>query len=818
MPEHYNPPHLQRDWYIPHHSTGNKFRVVFDCSARCGGNSLNEHLLQGPDFTNNLTGVLIRFRQDYVAFTCDINAMYHQVLVETNVCNSLQFLWYPNNDLNAELIAYQIMVHLFGALSSPSCASYALRQTVLDNGTGANDLTVRTVLRNFYVDDCLCAAGTADEALLLIRQLCELLQGSGFRLSKFHSSCRRVLFSVPGCDRVDNNELVNIDCEDQPMSKTLGILWNAEEDIIQIRVNISSRPTTRRGMLSVISQVFVPFGMLSPFVFPARCLLQQLCTLNLAWDEDIPQPQRAKWCAWLDQLPCLQTVSFPRCYKAENVHVQELQLHTFCDACELGYGAVSYLRIISVTNEIHCSFVMSKSRVAPQRLRTIPRLELSAAVLGVQLSKFIQREMDLPIHTVFFWTDSTAVLQFINNTQKRFNTFVANRLLKIHNGSSPDQWHYVNTFHNPADVLSRGETPSAADQHPMWFRGPPFLWQTAVHWPISPLIPPLLENNAELKESIKLNVAQVTNLKEARNQNFLIDLCDRYSSWFRLQKAVAWLLRLKAYCKARYLLKQQYTCLQALQSSELDMATNEIIKSVQREVFSEQMQDLLQKCTDSDVVPALTKKQLRKREAWKPLQRLSPFLSQGILRVGGRIQRSCFPNEMKHPAILPPRNHVTRLLIEHYHNEEGHSGTNHTLATIRQKFWIVGGQSAVRSVIHNCIKCRIQFAKRGEQLMAPLPSCWLTSGKPPFYFTGVDYMGPLFVKCGRSTPKRYVCVFTCMSIHAVHLEISNSLDTNSFLQAFSRFIARRSKPSEVWSDNGSNFVEQTENYVMQCNN
>ena len=337
---------------------------------------------------------------------------------------------------------------------------------------------------------------------------------------------------------------------------------------------------------------------------------------------------------------------------------------------------------------------MSKSRVPPQRLRTIPRLELSAAVLGVQLSKFIQREMDLPINTVFFWTDSAAVLQFINNTQKRFNTFVANRLLKIHNGSSPVQWHYVNTCHNPADVLSRGETPSATDQHPMWFRGPPFLWQTAVHWPISPLIPPLPENNAELQESIKLNVAQVTNLKEARNQNFLIDLCDRYSSWFRLQKAVAWLLRFKAYCKARYLLKQQYTCPQALRSSELDMATNEIIKSVQREDFSEQMQDLLQKCTNSDVVPALTKKQSRKR-AWKPLQRLSPFLSQGILRVGRCIQRSCFPYEMKHPAILPPRNHVTRLLIEHYHKEEGHNGTNHTLATIRQKFWIVRGQSAV---------------------------------------------------------------------------------------------------------------------------
>ena len=134
--------------------------------------------------------------------------------MEPNDCNSLQFLWYLNNDSNAEPIARQMMVHLFGACSSPSCASYALRKTALDNVTGANDLTVRTVLHNFYVNDCLCAAGTADEALLLIRQLCKLLQGSRFRLSEFRSSCRRVLFSVPGCDRVDNNELVNIDCED----------------------------------------------------------------------------------------------------------------------------------------------------------------------------------------------------------------------------------------------------------------------------------------------------------------------------------------------------------------------------------------------------------------------------------------------------------------------------------------------------------------------------------------------------------------------------------------------------------------------------
>ena len=294
-------------------------------------------------------------------------------------------------------------------------------------------------MRNFYVDDCLCSTGTSDEATVLIEQLQNLLASSGFQLSKFRSSCRRVFSSFPGCDKIDNNGLYDITCNDQSVAKTLGLMWNNLDDMIQVKVNINSRPMTRRGILSVISQVFDPFGMIQPYVFPMKCLLQHLCSLELSWDDDIPEEQRATWCSWLEQLPCLQAVSIPRCLKPKNFPVKEVQLHIFCDASELGFGTVGYLRMVSEMNNVHCAFVMSKSRVAPQRRRTIPRLELSAAVLGVQLAKFLQREMDIPEHTAYFWTDSTAVLQFINNRKRRFNTFVANRLLKIHNGSAPDQ-------------------------------------------------------------------------------------------------------------------------------------------------------------------------------------------------------------------------------------------------------------------------------------------------------------------------------------------------------------------------------------------
>ena len=142
----------------------------------------------------------------------------------------------------------------------------------------------------------------------------------------------------------------------------------------------------------------------------------------------------------------------------------------------------------------------------------------------------------------------------------------------------------------------------------------------------------------------------------------------------------------------------------------------------------------------------------------------------------------------------------------HYHEQEGHCGTIHTLAAIRQFYWILRGQSSVRSALRHCIKCRLQHARPAEQVMGPLPACRLTPGHAPFHYTGVDYMGPIYVKCGRSSPKRYICVFTCLTMRAVHLEVSHSLDTSSFLQALNRFIGRRSKPSEIWSDNGSNFI------------
>ena len=228
-------------WYIPHHATTqSKFRIVFDCAAKFKNSSLNEQLLKGPDHTNNLVGVLLRFRQELFAFACDKTSMFHQVKVTPRDCDYLRFLWFADNDLNSIPIDYQMLVHPFGATSSPSIAGYALRKVAKDNSVRASPETIKTVENNFYVDDCLKSLSSPESAVCLIAQLRSLLSSGGFHLNKFTSNYRLILFSIPETDRSVCNAVDIIN--DLPFSKTLGLVWNTSSDTLKIEVNVKEKP------------------------------------------------------------------------------------------------------------------------------------------------------------------------------------------------------------------------------------------------------------------------------------------------------------------------------------------------------------------------------------------------------------------------------------------------------------------------------------------------------------------------------------------------------------------------------------------------
>ena len=394
------------NWYIPHDGIyhphkPSKIHFVFDCSAKYQGKLLNDLLLNGPDLTNNLFGVLMRFRQERVALMADIESMFHQVKVSEADCSYLRFLWWPDGNLESNLEEYQMVVHLFGAASSPSCSNFALRKTAEDNSQHFPEAVVSTVKNNFYVDDCLKA-------------LRSLLSKGRFKLTKWISTSPRVLETIPVAERAKEVKTLDLSKDDLPVERALGVKWCVETDTFGFKVDIKFKPPTRRGILSLVSSVYDPLGLAAPFMLPAKRLLQDLCRVKLDWDDPIPQEHKVRWERWMADLPKLSQFSVDHCVKPAGFDfISSSQLHHFSDASQAGFASVSYLRLVNGQGAVHCSFLCAKSHVAPLKTFTIPRLELSAAAVSVKQEKVLKRELKIPISSQsVFWTDSTAVLRY----------------------------------------------------------------------------------------------------------------------------------------------------------------------------------------------------------------------------------------------------------------------------------------------------------------------------------------------------------------------------------------------------------------------
>jgi len=771
--------------YLPHHPvfSVNKpegVRIVFDCAAKYNGVSLNDQVLQGPDLTNKLIGVLLRFREERIAVMADIEAMFHQVRVSRRHRDALRFLWWSRGDTNADIQIYRMKAHLFGGVWSPSCCSYALKRTATDNQNKFHCDVTKTIDRNFYVDDCLKSVNDEERAIWLVAELRQLLALGGFKLTKWISNNRQVLLSIPDEYRAKEIRGKNLLLDELPSKRVLGIRWCANSDVLGYEIAVQTKPLTRRGILSVVSAVYDPLGLVGPFILPAKHLLRELSRKKIGWDEPLEEADQVSWRSWLSDLPKLEQIRIDRCLKpASFVDPIVRQLHHFSDASNDGYGTATYIRLQDANGRIHSTLVMSKCRVAPIRQMTIPRLELTAATLSVKMDKLTRRELDIEIHESVFWTDSTTVLQYINNTDKRFQTFVANRITVIHEGSVQSQWRYVETKSNPADDASRGLRADELLNNRRWFDGPGFLWQPESEWPVN-LVNMFDDGLDDTVKEFKPSICCATNTmnSDSADCDVMNRLFKRRSDWNKLKKDVAWLIRAKQWLMAKATGKTLPNMVCCLDVAELERAETNIVSYVQREAFPAE-------------VLKLTKT--------SRLYRLEPTrLEDDLLRVGGRLP--------SHPVILPSRHDVVNMIIRHFHELSGHSGKEHVLALIRHKYWIIDARPAVRRVLKECMYCKRRNPKPMGQRMADLPYDRITPCKPPFTFVGVDLFGPFTVKRGRSELKPYGCLFTCLAVRDVHIEVVQSLETDSFLQALQRFICRRGPVEVIRSDNGTNFV------------
>ncbi|XP_074641192.1 uncharacterized protein LOC141898938 [Tubulanus polymorphus] len=792
-----------RIWYIPHHGVYHpkkpeKVRVVFDCPALYGGVSLNSQLLQGPDLTNTLVGVLIRFRQERTAIMADIESMFYRVRVAPDDKDCLRFLWWPDGDLNKKAIPFRMLVHLFGAISSPSCSNWALRRTATDNVSKYEVEVTNTVLKNFYVDDCLKSRVQDGQNPEFVMKLISLCKEGGFRLTKFVSNDRSVIESLPEEELAKScKELKSLDFG-SPTERALGVHWNIENDTYGFRITSKHQPNTRRGILSTVSTVYDPLGIAAPYVLPVKILLQDLCREKLSWDEEIPEKYLKVWEKWQEGLPGLEELAISRCFKPQWFHgsSKSCQLHHFADASDVGYGTVSYLRLEDENGQVHCCFIFAKSRVAPLKKMTVPRMELAAAALLIKMNKMMLEELEYSVSNVYFWSDSTAVLKYIANETARYHTFVANRVNLIRDGSTIQQWKFVDGHLNPADYASRGLSLDCIEQNSVvWLHGPEFLWKPISEWPCQHgVLRSLSDDDVELKKTSNavLSVSDDDPIKHLFNY---------YSSWHRLKRAVAWFLRLKDCLLLRVSKRLSGENANAerlntnkLSTDDLQRAELAIIKCVQEDYFRKEL--VILRSNDRKLIPRGSQ-----------LYQLDPVLEDDIIRVGGRLRKAYFLEyEQRHPVVLPRCSHVSKLILLSVHASVGHLGKSSMLARLRERYWILRANQLVKDITRKCVLCKKYRGQVCNQKMADLPQERLLPDNPPFTNTGTDYFGPCEVKRGRCIEKRYGVIFTCLVTRAVHLEVSPTLDTSGCINAYRRFIARRGNVRLIRSDNGTNFV------------
>ncbi|KRY42505.1 hypothetical protein T01_11252 [Trichinella spiralis] len=890
----------KRTWYLPHHAVykgegeERKCRVVFDGSARYGETSLNSQLEAGPPIQMDLLRLSFAFAASGLAYRRILKTCTSRFKSEKKTDTLADFSGETRHKRFATVSTVRVHARRHQA-TAPRAAS--------------------EVLCNMYVDDLATSCESPDEARTLATQLEELMASGGFHLHKWASNEPAALRAIP---------------TERRSTETRDHL-----SFIPPRTPSRDGRDSKRQMLSTASSIFDPMGFLAPFM-----------------DEPLPDDVDHLWVKWKQELEELPLITVPRALvPVALVEAKRVELHAFCDASELAYGAVIYLRVEASAPLALVSLVTAKSRVAPIKRLNLPRLELMGALVAARLVHYTQRALSLPIHSITCWCDSEVALSWVRSAASRWKPFVRNRVEEIQQLVEPASWRHCSGKDNPADWLNRGVTVTKLAEGNVWWHGPTWLARPQQAWPRrqenherNPLIPPGEERTSK-HATCTLMTVQTTEepLHPGRygdiKKLFRISAyCRRFAkncrssvserhvgnltAWELHEAEEMWVRRtqeeefqaeiqalvhhgrvaehsrisqLDPYLDERGVLRaggrlgnldlpasvqhpavfpgnhdtsplkitrrtllaewgQGPTWLRGSPETWPEAEREERIKSL--EVFEKERrttavlvtvsppQDTVnvinpgryssferlirvtawcRRFRHSTTLPAssrrtgtgLTLDELKEAERiWirqeqihafsskesldkamtKMLCGLNPFLDEfGVLRVGGRLGRAQLEEETKFPALLPRKGMIVDLLIRREHNRQLHAGVAHTLAALRERFWILRGRTAVKRVLRTCGICRRVAARPFRQRMGDLPAIRVNPARP-FSNVGIDFVGTLLIRSESSkyvSKKAYIFLFTCMVVRAIHLELVPDQTIERFLRALRRFVTRR---------------------------
>ncbi|UYV61943.1 hypothetical protein LAZ67_1007130, partial [Cordylochernes scorpioides] len=696
---------------------------------------------------------------------------FRVILVRPSDAERQRIIWRRRSE--DKLMAYRLNTVTYGTAAAPFLAMRTLLKLVEDEGAKYPRAS-RAIIKDTYVDDIITGADDLRDGMALRDELIEVLRCGGFTLKKWSSNDLTILGNI-----AKEHCAQKITFEQSKVIRTLGLGWIQNEDCFLYDVQSLEKTsvTTKREMLSFIAKLYDPLGWLAPVLVTGKIMVQRLWITGLHWDDPMDESLIETWTNFRKELNFIGSLRIPR-WLGLGRNTQGVQLHGFGDSSEDAYAAAVYIRI-PTDDGVSVKLLASKSKLAPIRKMSIPRLELCAALLLTRLMRYIMEELNIKMESATCWSDSTIVLSWIRTMSRNLPTFIGNRVAVIQSCPQIREWRYVPTGDNPADIASRGILGSELKQSSIWWTGPTWLSAESTEWP---RIPPVFENQGQIE------LLSVHALSETP---FLVAIGEMSSTFNGYIRKVAWILRFCHNCRYSAERYQSH-----LTTAELRNAHRRILQAIQYQHFREEIRSL---------------NTLGSVKRTSKIYGLTPFLDdQGILRVGGRLKWApSMTYEQKHPALLPSSGKVAQMIVQAVHMRTLHGSVHLMLSTLRQKYWMLRAKDQVKRCIRECVTCcRYNRVTQG-QLMSDLPKERLTPGKP-FSISGVDYAGPVNLRMskgrGRKTEKGYICLFVCFVTRAVHLELVTDASTLTFMSAFKRFVARRGHCTRLYSDQGTNFV------------
>lgn len=837
--------------YMPHQavyksSTG-KFRRVHDGKARPfkGAYSLNDCLEKGPNLMSNILHILMGFRKNKWACKSDIEKAFPQVAIHEDDRDVLRCLWMEGD----QIVVYRFARLPFGLTCSPMILAATLQKHLGEKEV--DEKTKQNFIASLYVDDSVWSEKILEELLKRKELYTKIFLEAGMNFREWTSNNERArkMFGA-----LENRE--------PPLTeKVLGMKWDLEKDIISVNDDrlkevLDGKLKTKRHLWKMVPSIYDPMGLLCPYVLRGKMIISEACEQVKGWDAPLPQVfiDRAK--TWAAEFNKVGEISFNRFAGIENP--KKVRLMGCCDASTKALGACVYLVSTAQDGTVTSNLVLAKSRSAPKVKHSIPRMELLAAILLINVMEHVRvTYSEIPEEDIFYFSDSADVIFWIYSGHFSWRPFVANQLKKIKQSSRVQNWVHIDTSENPADLPSRGTSLNELLGNSFWKHGPKF-WKIDVYAGKSELkgynkhyvdleMPEYckieLKNDLKKQLDVKnINMGTFCTIisdlemtdkpaKAGENKGLNVEksFCSSTSQDFP-QGIETVLEDISKYCKNNFnrlmaitesVLKAKNCFLslrkshpkkpikedRALEKMSLLSRTAEIfwIQAVQHKHFAD-----LFKIIDNprNKVSASSRSLFVKHAVF-----LDPDLK--ILRCRTRNEFSGLSFSEVYPILLPSivneggkwvNCFFSYLLVKNAHSHIGHMGVPNTLSHLRSHYWILQGRSFVKKVVGKCIVCRkVQGTPYSLPPHPSLPEFRVMRNKP-WHGTGIDFLGPFNLREGRGKQyKAWYLVFSCGSTRAIHVEAVKSRGIDDFIKAIQRFMNDCGIPASFVSDHEGSF-------------